>query len=427
MLGEDLTRFRDASKELHRFLTSCTWNGRCERLGFDEAWLDCTDIVEYNIRLLDLRSLEDSFFQIDRNDPEAGFPYDASAVVGHMFPEIEGVCPPVSRTHKPFCDNSELLAIRLRLSSHLASFIREKLEREKGYTATVGISVNKLLAKLVGNLHKPNSQTTLLPPYNVGKFGERSNVLDFLDTFPINRLPGIGFKMSVKLSELVLGRAISTATGVTYGPLTETISVSDLRKHPKTSIGALDDVLGGIGLPKDIGRKVFDLIHGRDSNEVSMAKSVPQQISIEDSYLCLDTYEDVCRELLKLSKSLLKRMRLDLTEAWPTETLESKCDMHIQPQRRRRGSPQPSEKIRWLAIPRTLRLSTRPRPPPNSDGFRSRSFKRISRSCPLPSYVFGSEPIERLASSKLVADRDFPPLRVLTSCSTSNLQYFANV
>lgn len=37
VLGEDLARFRDASKELYSFLRAYSWNGRVERLGFDEV------------------------------------------------------------------------------------------------------------------------------------------------------------------------------------------------------------------------------------------------------------------------------------------------------------------------------------------------------------------------------------------------------
>jgi len=37
VLGEDLTRFRNASKELYNFLRAYSWNGRVERLGFDEV------------------------------------------------------------------------------------------------------------------------------------------------------------------------------------------------------------------------------------------------------------------------------------------------------------------------------------------------------------------------------------------------------
>jgi DNA polymerase iota len=38
VLGEDLTRFRDASKNLYNFLKESIWSGRAERLGFDEVW-----------------------------------------------------------------------------------------------------------------------------------------------------------------------------------------------------------------------------------------------------------------------------------------------------------------------------------------------------------------------------------------------------
>ena len=37
VLGEDLTRFRNASKELYSFLRKSIWSGQAERLGFDEV------------------------------------------------------------------------------------------------------------------------------------------------------------------------------------------------------------------------------------------------------------------------------------------------------------------------------------------------------------------------------------------------------
>ena len=38
ILGEDLTRFRNASKELYTFLSESTWSQQAEKLGFDEVW-----------------------------------------------------------------------------------------------------------------------------------------------------------------------------------------------------------------------------------------------------------------------------------------------------------------------------------------------------------------------------------------------------
>ena len=42
ILGEDLTPFRDASKELYDYLQQYIWSKRVERLGFDEVV--CLDI-----------------------------------------------------------------------------------------------------------------------------------------------------------------------------------------------------------------------------------------------------------------------------------------------------------------------------------------------------------------------------------------------
>lgn len=39
VLGEDLTRFRNASKDLYAFLNAFSWNQKVERLGFDEVGL----------------------------------------------------------------------------------------------------------------------------------------------------------------------------------------------------------------------------------------------------------------------------------------------------------------------------------------------------------------------------------------------------
>lgn len=37
VLGEDLSKFRDASKDLYLFLRDFVWGGRVEKLGFDEV------------------------------------------------------------------------------------------------------------------------------------------------------------------------------------------------------------------------------------------------------------------------------------------------------------------------------------------------------------------------------------------------------
>lgn len=53
VLGEDLTRFRNASKDLYSLLRSFSWNDKVERLGFDEVWMDSMSflLLDFSQRL----------------------------------------------------------------------------------------------------------------------------------------------------------------------------------------------------------------------------------------------------------------------------------------------------------------------------------------------------------------------------------------
>lgn len=380
VLGEDLTKFRDVSKALAKFLASHVWSRQCERLGFDEIWLDCTTMIDHNIDLL-TGDVSKSFFHLDQGDPTIGFAFDARSTPGYIFPEQECIetTYQARSSLKSTAEEANPLEVRLRLGAHLASYLREKLE-EKGFTATVGISVNRLLSKLVGNKHKPNAQTTLMPPYNLEYGEESSSVTKFLDTHEIGQIPGIGFKISRKLREVILGRESAYHVGFAPDTTGDGILVRDARLHPDMSALNLQKILGGPGWPKDIGQKVYELVNGVDDSEVAVVKFVPTQISIEDSYLVLDNVEDVRVELIKLSISLIKRMRLDLVEDRTAKPL-----------------PDETSRLEWQAVPRSLRLSTRPRPPRNEDGVRHRAFHRISRSGPFPSFLLSASPITELA------------------------------
>ena len=102
-----------------------------------------------------------------------------------------------------------------------------------------------------------------------------------------------------------------------------------------------------------------------------------------------------------LSESLIKRMRLDLTSLVDVGDLgvplhggygESAIDTKATASRR------------WIAHPKIIRLSTRPRPPPNPDGTRSRSFARISKSSSMPSSIFNLSQDVTVLAEKLVEE-----------------------
>ncbi|ODH49354.1 hypothetical protein GX48_04565 [Paracoccidioides brasiliensis] len=457
--GEDLTKFRDASKEIYLFLKGFVgvergWGGRVERLGFDEVFLDVTSLVDYNVELLNYNDLGSSFFHLDKTDPTLGFAYDARTVSGPTYPrsqtldrtsgswaashrqDTDGSAPCAtsysttagafpSKTNNTHISNNnaqnKILYQRLILGSHLASYIRHKLEQHKSYTATVGISTSKLLAKLAGNFHKPQNQTTLLPPYSVanndsnnskpntaatddasepGQEAQGSNITRFLDDHDISAVPGIGFKIAEKLRAHVLGRKPLGSGIYDQLPSEDRVTVRDVRLYPNMGPPLLDEILlssnssssgggggGGSSLPRDIGPKIWGLINGVDPSPVAEARDVPTQISIEDSYGHgqLAGLDVVRKELLALARSLVRRMLVDLTEEYE----EEEGDVHLDIQStdlHRKGKRK--IKKRWLAHPRTLRLSTQTRSPPLPDGRVDFSAGRVSKSCPMPSFIF---------------------------------------
>jgi DNA polymerase iota len=411
VLGEDLTRFRHASKELYNWLRAATWSDRVERLGFDEVWyvtryvpafvasgltwlcrLDVTDMIEHNIGLLNSNDLSNSFFCMEKDDPTVGFVYDASNVFGPTFPPRSRAPDQVGGLVEAGFDPR---LRRLILGSHLAAHLRHELEKEKGYTATVGIATNKLLSKLVGNVNKPHNQTTLVPPYEEGPTRE-SSISIFLDAHDIGKVPGIGFKLAQKIRAHVLGRVANIDEGLVYGGTLEKVSVRDVRLCPGMGPELLEELLSGPGSQKGIGGKMWELLHGIDNSEVGKAKRVPSQISQEDSYMkYLRTFEDVRKQLLLLAERLIIRMHLDLMED------DDEDGEDIAPKRR------------WLAHPRTLRLSTRPRPPRNADGTRARTFHRISRSAPFPKFAFSLTENVSVLAERLVETCLAPMFRQL--------------
>lgn len=244
-------------------------------------------MIDYNAELLNHHDLTTSFFHLDRNDPTAGFGFDASRVFGHVFPATAGlsVTPLASSSAPPNIDESAGLYLRLVLGSHLAQHLRYQLEERKGYTSTVGISTNKLISKLVGNLNKPKGQTTLIPPYCSARAEVESNVAKFIDGHEIGKLPGIGFKLAQKIRDHVLGRSAVFDAGLIYGGTKEAISVKEVRLRADMGSELLEKLLGGPGAPKGIGGKIWNLMNGIDDSEVSKAKTVPEQISIVSQLL----------------------------------------------------------------------------------------------------------------------------------------------
>jgi DNA polymerase iota len=386
--GEDLSAFRDVSKKLHHLLRSYSWNGKVERLGLDEVFLDVTDIVAYNVELLNPHALEQSFFCLSRQDPELGFSYDATSIAGC----VHGSSPPTNQDDPNFP-----LFLRLIAASHLARYLRLKIE-EEGYTSACGISSNKCLSKLVGTINKPRNQTTLLA------FRE-DDIWSFMDAHNLRKIPGIGNR----ITSILEAHVQATEPDPNFRSFEAAVTAGRVRTHPDMSAPTLEKLLGGPGAEKGIGEKVWCLLHGVDNSPVKPASDVPTQISIEDTYQGLNDLGEIERQLRLLSNSLLRRMHVDLLE----EVDEDSSSLQ-QPSLTTSLSKNEKKK-KWLAHPKTIRLTTRPYV--RADSGKPYNYARVSRSQQLPNFVFGLAPAREALADKLVDEVLLPMFRRLNTAT----------
>ncbi|RYP57489.1 hypothetical protein DL769_009438 [Monosporascus sp. CRB-8-3] len=396
--GEDLAPFRDASRRLWAFLRGAVAGARTERLGLDEVFLDVTAAVVYNRALLNPNALRDSFFHLSAEDPERGFTFDATRFAGCVHPPPDGQGEQHAGAGAAVLDDP--VRVRLMLASHLAGYLRRRLEEDFGYTSSGGISTNKVLAKLVGSVNKPRNQTTLLPVQ-----GENT-IQEFLDAHQIREIPGIGSRTSSIIADHLFppGKAVRAGHQEPEQQTPSGITVRDVLRYPDMSPALLSRILDRPGAERGGGKKIWNLLHGRDASEVKEAGVAPTQISVEDTYMArpLNTLPEALRELSVLATSLVRRMRADLTTAAEELTDPSSAGSAGLPL----GTQQ---KRRWLAYPKTLRLSTCAHPGKSGSvsSTSNPSFSRISRSQPLPSFALDlgrpcAEVAERLVREALL-------------------------
>ncbi|CAK7233909.1 hypothetical protein SBRCBS47491_008770 [Sporothrix bragantina] len=473
--GEDLSPFRDVSKQLYRLVRDTVGSAApVERLGLDEVFVDATALVDMNLDRLLARPADsrtpDALFLISskgRDEPR-GFPYDSTSFAGHVI----GDGSPIRALNASFSGYGETTIdlhartyMRLLLGSQLAAHLRHCLEHEAGYTSSAGIATSKVLSKLAGKVKKPANQTVLVSAAWVeGDDIDSGLNLDakadavvwrFMDQLPLRSVPGIGFKTSSLISGYVLSAGANARKNEFHSKPDEkdegvdnaehraesndesngnvpTVTVGDVRTFPGMSPRLLDEILVGnnntattsVGnIPT--GWRVWGLLHGVDDMHVRSGRDLPTQISIEDTYagprqgtLRPDAATAVSAELHKLATSLLRRMHVDLAGSAATGDATAPGlnstgvdDTGVAFAASKRGSP-----LVWLARPRTLRLTLRPQMPDAVDNRAPDNyFARMSRSQPLPGFVLNpSMPPEQIVD-RLVAGSLVPMFRKLAA------------
>ena len=259
--GSDLSPFRAASLEVltvirnwlslqaqnfpSKFLT-CP----CQRLGFDEVFVDITELVDSRIE-----------------NGQQPWHFD-----GHIFGDTDDD------------DQRRFLMVASQVANELRQHVIEKTK----LTLCAGISINKLLAKLAVNMHKPDDQTTFLPKHRA----------DHIATLSPRNIPGFGYGISMKI-EAYLQK--------TNHHIKELQTVSDFLKlfgDGKSGERTLTKILGH----EPTAVKLLNLFLGIDPSGVKDTGNAPKSIQSEDSFRGCTTMEDLKVRVKMEVKNLVTRL-----------------------------------------------------------------------------------------------------------------------
>uniref|UniRef100_A0A8W7PRH7 UmuC domain-containing protein n=1 Tax=Anopheles coluzzii TaxID=1518534 RepID=A0A8W7PRH7_ANOCL len=234
--GEDITKYKAMSVRINEIMHRFT--PHVEKLGLDENYLDVTELIAERLEQLEGAGDSAALAKLD-------------FVQGFIHPprtdESSALDPPSHReTDRDLfrrccccgCDR------RLILATHLAQEIRDSIFQELGLRCCAGIAHNKLLAKLVGAVHKQNKQTVLLPTHATAFVASLGSV---------RSLTGIGEKTAQTLADSC---GISTVTDlqcIELDRLTKHLGYEQAVRLKQLALGRDDTVVRQTGKPKSVG------------------------------------------------------------------------------------------------------------------------------------------------------------------------------
>ena len=154
----------------------------------------------------------------------------------------------------------------------IGGLIKQRIQRETGLTASVGLAHNKYLAKLASDVQKPDGLVVVDP----------EKVHDFLDPMPVNRLWGIGKRTTPRLKALGI------------------LTIGQLRK---SDISIIRPVLG------NRSEHFLRLSRGEDDRKVKAGrpdKSISHEITFDKD---LADRSELLAELQRQAESVSRRLR----------------------------------------------------------------------------------------------------------------------
>ncbi|WP_304344359.1 DNA polymerase IV [Chryseobacterium koreense] len=194
---------------------------------------------------------------------------EISQQIRNIFYEYTDLVEPLSldEAYLDVTENKKQMAS----ANEIAREIRKRIFQETGLTASAGISVNKFLAKVASDYHKPNGQKTIHP----------TRILEFMEELPIEKFYGIGKVTANKMHELHI------------------FNGKDLKEKTQ------EQLTGWFG---KAGIYYYNVVRGIHNSEVKPHR-IQKSVAVEETYWenLLDE-ESVFKQLLAISEDLEGRL-----------------------------------------------------------------------------------------------------------------------
>jgi DNA polymerase eta len=293
----DLTKYRKASTEVMQSISH--FSDCLERASIDEAFIDVTSAVEKRMKDMPFLSLKPEVLenthvvgwelsddQICVEETEDNEDMDHVDINGAQLSSSEKLAG--DQMPQPGGAVSQWLASCIELEDKYLAYgaliveeMRAFVFKQTGFTCSAGISHNKVLAKLVCGLHKPNQQTVL----------PMSQVDRLFDTLPLKKLRNLGGK---------LGASVTKRLSVNY--------VGEIRQY---TLQRLQDEFGD-----KTGYWLFNVSRGLNFEPVR-PRQLPKSIGCSKNFpgkTKLMCHEQIKHWFTKFAEELCERLESDMAE-----------------------------------------------------------------------------------------------------------------
>lgn len=160
--------------------------------------------------------------------------------------EIHNIFSRYSNKIEPISIDEAFLDVTGEEPIAIARNIKRDINKELKLTASIGISVNKFLAKLASDVRKPNGFTVIT----------KEDIIEFLRPLPVSRLWGVGPRMERELNKL----------GIYY--------IEDIQRY---DVNVLVSIFG------KRGKELYDFSYGIDPRPVEQ-HTINQSIGEEETF-----------------------------------------------------------------------------------------------------------------------------------------------